>query len=50
MQSPTNKNALYVSNKPEHMAVQDGSDGQDLAQGHRKLMLISIFMNSLQLL
>jgi hypothetical protein len=50
MQSPTNKKAIYVPNKPEHMAVQDGSDGQDLAQGHRRLMLRSVFMNSLQLL
>lgn len=50
IQSPTNKKALYVPNNPEHMTVQDGRDGQDLAQGHRRLMLRSIFMNGLQLL
>jgi len=32
------------------MTLQEGSDGQDLAQGHRRLILRSIFMNSLQLL
>lgn len=45
-QSPTNKKALYVPSNPDHMAVQDG---QDLAQGHRRLMLRAIFINSLQL-
>ena len=42
--------ALHVPNKSHHMSVQDGSDGQDLSQVHRKLTLRSIFMNRLQLL
>jgi hypothetical protein len=50
IQSLTNRKALYVPNKPDHMAVQDGSDSQDLSQGHRRLSLRSNFMNSQQML